>query len=99
MQTVRTMIAGRRNIAEMALRAAIVIGAALFVCGCNTDQQVAGVPSVPVDYRMRHPITIKESDRTLDQGRLAEDGKRRLEMYARVCPREPHAAEAARLAK
>ena len=35
----------------------------------------------------------------LDQGRLAEDGKRRLEMYARVCPREPHAAEAARLAK
>ncbi len=66
MQTVRTMIAGRRNIAEMALRAAIVIGAALFVCGCNTDQQVAGVPSVPVDYRMRHPITIKESDRTLE---------------------------------
>jgi tetratricopeptide (TPR) repeat protein len=35
----------------------------------------------------------------LDQGRLAEDGKRRLDMYGRLCPREPHAAEAARLAK
>jgi Tfp pilus assembly protein PilF len=34
-----------------------------------------------------------------DQGRLSEDGKRRLEAYTRVCPREPHAAEAARLAK
>ena len=34
-----------------------------------------------------------------DQGRLGEDGKRRLEAYTRVCPRESHAAEAARLAK
>ena len=33
-----------------------------------------------------------------DQGRLSEDGKRRLESYTRLCPREPHAAEAARLA-
>jgi tetratricopeptide (TPR) repeat protein len=35
----------------------------------------------------------------LDLGRLGEDGKRRLETYARLCPREPHAAEAARLAR
>ncbi len=34
----------------------------------------------------------------VDQGRLSEDGKRRLEAYTRLCPREPHAAEAARLA-
>jgi Tfp pilus assembly protein PilF len=34
----------------------------------------------------------------VDQGRLSDDGRRRLETYARLCPREPHAAEAARLA-
>lgn len=34
----------------------------------------------------------------VDQGRLSDDGKRRLESYTRLCPREPHAAEAARLA-
>ncbi|HET8540085.1 MAG TPA: tetratricopeptide repeat protein [Anaeromyxobacter sp.] len=33
----------------------------------------------------------------IDQGRLSEDGKRRLEMYTRVCPRGAHVAEAARL--
>jgi tetratricopeptide (TPR) repeat protein len=33
----------------------------------------------------------------LDMGRLSDDGKRRLESYVRVCPRAPHAAEAAKL--
>jgi tetratricopeptide (TPR) repeat protein len=33
----------------------------------------------------------------VDIGRLGDEGKRRLETYTRVCPREPHAAEAARL--
>jgi pilus assembly protein CpaD len=65
MQSFRTMIAGRRSIARFVLRAAFVAGSALAVCGCNTDQ-VAGVPSAPTDYRMRHPITIKEADRTLE---------------------------------
>ncbi len=32
-----------------------------------------------------------------DQGRLSEDAKRRLESYTRLCAREPHAVEAARL--
>ena len=39
---------------------------AIFVCGCNTDQQVAAVPDVPSDYRLRHPITITETDQTLE---------------------------------
>jgi tetratricopeptide (TPR) repeat protein len=34
----------------------------------------------------------------IDQGSLGEDGRRRLDTYARLCPRAPHAAEAARLA-
>jgi hypothetical protein len=33
----------------------------------------------------------------VDQGRLSDDGKRRLESYVRVCPRAAHAPEAARL--
>jgi cellulose synthase operon protein C len=33
----------------------------------------------------------------IDQGSLGEDGRRRLDSYARVCPRGPHAAEAAKL--
>jgi pilus assembly protein CpaD len=66
MQTDRTKIAGRSTAALPPVRAALALACALFVCGCNTDQQVAGVPDVPADYRMRHPITLKESDRSLE---------------------------------
>ena len=66
MQVDRTKIAGRRTGTMLGLRAALALAGALFVCGCTTDQQVAGVPDVPADYRMRHPITMKESDRTLE---------------------------------
>ncbi len=34
----------------------------------------------------------------IDLGKLGDDGKRRLDAYARLCPRAEHAAEAARLA-
>jgi pilus assembly protein CpaD len=65
MQIVRSKIADGRGIAALAIRAVIVGGCAIFVCGCNTDQQVAAVPDVPTDYRLRHPITINETDHTL----------------------------------
>ncbi len=66
MQLDRTTIAGRRPQAAALVRAALTLGCALFVCGCVSDQQVAGVPDIPTDYRMRHPITMKESDRALE---------------------------------
>ena len=68
MQTVRTTIAERYcGVAGLALRAVIVAGYALLVCGCNTDQQqVAAVPEVPTDYRQRHPITISEADHSIE---------------------------------
>jgi pilus assembly protein CpaD len=48
------------------MRAAIVGGCAMLVGACNTDQQVvAGVPDVPYDYRQRHPITMTETNHTL----------------------------------
>ena len=66
MQIGRTTIARSRGIAGLAVRAAIVGGCAMFVCACNTDQQVvAGVPDVPYDYRQRHPITMTETNHTL----------------------------------
>lgn len=67
MQIVRTMIAESRGVAALAIRAAIVGGCALVICGCNTDQpQVAAAPDVPSDYRLRHPITISEADHSLE---------------------------------
>ncbi len=68
MQTIRAMIAERRcGIAGLALRGVIVTGYALLICGCNTvQQQAAAVPDVPTDYRLRHPITLSESDHALE---------------------------------
>jgi tetratricopeptide (TPR) repeat protein len=34
-----------------------------------------------------------------DQGKLGEDGKRRLDVFSRLCARDPRAAEAAKLAR
>jgi pilus assembly protein CpaD len=66
MQTFRAVIGHSRSNAGLAIRAALVAGCALFVCACNTDQQVAAAPDVPTDYRLRHPITITETERTLE---------------------------------
>jgi pilus assembly protein CpaD len=66
MQNLRTRIAGRRSVAALAVRAAVAAGCALFLCGCNTDQQAAAVPDPPSDYRLRHPITLRESDHAIE---------------------------------
>jgi pilus assembly protein CpaD len=66
MHNIRTMGAGRRAAAGIALRAAVAAGCALFLCGCNTDQKVTGLPDPPNDYRLRHPITMQESDRAIE---------------------------------
>ncbi len=66
MQTVRARFTGCRSVAGLAVRAAAAAACAVMVCGCNTDQQVTGAPEVPVDYRLRHPITLHEADRTLE---------------------------------
>jgi pilus assembly protein CpaD len=67
MQSICTMSGESRCHRGPAVRAAVfAAGVALLLCGCNTDQQIAGVPEVPPDYRMRHPITLSEADRTLE---------------------------------
>lgn len=66
MHTALALSAARRSAAGIALRAAAVAACALLACACNTDQQAAGVPDVPTDYRLRHPITLQESTRSLE---------------------------------
>ncbi len=63
MQTVHAMITGRRSVARRrGARRRRRRPARSMVCGCNTDQQVtSGVAEVPTDYRLRHPITLQES--------------------------------------
>jgi pilus assembly protein CpaD len=66
MRTIRTLITARRGSAAMVLRAAIVAGYGILVCGCQTTQQQAtGLPGAPLDYRQRHPITVTEAEHTL----------------------------------
>jgi pilus assembly protein CpaD len=71
MQTFKTMLGGQWTLSGgtvgLAVRAGLVGGCAIFLCACNTDQQVvSGVPDVPYDYRQRHPITMTEANHTLE---------------------------------
>jgi pilus assembly protein CpaD len=59
------MTTGRRGSAAALLRAAVAIGLGLLVCACQTDQKITAAPDVPYDYRLRHPITVTEAERTL----------------------------------
>jgi pilus assembly protein CpaD len=83
-----------RGIAGIAARATIVAACAILVCGCNTDQQVAAVPDVPSDYRLRHPITIGEADHTLEvfigsnRGELSAGQRAEVLAFAQTWKRE-----------
>jgi pilus assembly protein CpaD len=66
MQTIRRLTTGRRGVAALAARSAIAIGCALFLCSCNSDQQITGTPDVSPDYRLRHPITLQESSHAME---------------------------------
>ncbi len=65
MHHIRTMIGAGLARRHIVLRVALAVGCAAIVCGCNTDREITGIPDTPVDYRMRHPITLSEADRTL----------------------------------
>jgi pilus assembly protein CpaD len=66
MRTLWTSTIARRSAAAAMLRAAVVVGYGLLVCGCQTDQQhMTGLPTTPFDYRDRHPITVTEADHTM----------------------------------
>lgn len=58
-----TAIAKRRG--ATALRALAVVGLATSLAGCFTQQRVEQV-AYPNDYHERHPITLKERERTVE---------------------------------
>ena len=53
-----------RRYAKAALRLMVAGGLAAFLAGCN-QSRVADA-EYPTDYRLRHPITLKEGDRTVE---------------------------------
>jgi pilus assembly protein CpaD len=94
MLTVAKNIAGTCGAARPLVRAALVVAFSLLVCACNTDQQVAGAPDVPQDYRQRHPITITEADHTLEvfigsnRGELSATQRAEVLAFAQTWKRE-----------
>jgi pilus assembly protein CpaD len=48
-------------------RAMLLAGVTVALAGCQTSNgEITGVSTIPTDYRQRHPIAIKEGDRTVD---------------------------------
>jgi pilus assembly protein CpaD len=58
-------ISGARTAVMLAARGLAIAGLAAVLAGCNTT--TASVePEIPRDYRLRHPIAIKEGTRSLE---------------------------------
>jgi pilus assembly protein CpaD len=53
-----------RRCAQVALRLLAAGGLAAVLAGCNQSRVTQA--DYPVDYRLRHPITLKEADRTVE---------------------------------
>jgi pilus assembly protein CpaD len=60
----RSQLNSRRQVARRAARLLLAAGMALAVSGCYVAKDTTA--SIPNDYRKRHPIAIKESDRTVE---------------------------------
>ena len=56
--------AGRR--AQAALRLLTIGGLAAMLAGCYDHETRVAEPPYPTDYRQRHPITLKEGNRTVE---------------------------------
>lgn len=55
-----------RRCAKAALRLLAAGSLAALLAGCNQTSKLAHSDDYPTDYRMRHPITLKEGDRTVE---------------------------------
>ncbi len=55
-----------RSLRTLAVRALAVAGIAALLAGCKHTQEVAEAPPPPNDYRLRHPIGIKEGTRSVE---------------------------------
>lgn len=55
----------RSRVARLCAQAALIVGVAAALAGCNTTVARNTTGSIPADYRERHPITVKEGKKTL----------------------------------
>jgi len=83
---------GRRGAARRAAQLLAAAGMALAVSGCYVAKEK--VATIPDDYRKRHPIAIKESDRTVEvfigksRGTLTAEQRADVLAFAHVWRRE-----------
>jgi pilus assembly protein CpaD len=83
---------GRDSTARKAARLLAAAGMALAVSGCYVAKEKTA--SIPDDYRKRHPIAIKESDRTVEvfigrsRGTLTAEQRADVLAFAHVWRRE-----------
>jgi pilus assembly protein CpaD len=76
----------------LALRILSVTGLALVLSGCYIPKNTAG--DIPVDYRKRHPITLKEGEKTVEifvgtnRGGLTDGQGADVLSFARLWKRE-----------
>jgi pilus assembly protein CpaD len=84
-------IASRRRL-KISVRALAAIGVALMLAGCYTP--TATTASIPNDYRKRHPIALKEGERSVEifvgtnRGGLTPSQRADVLSFARVWKRE-----------
>jgi pilus assembly protein CpaD len=73
--------------------AVLLVGCAALLAGCQTTSKDV-MASAPGDYRQRHPIVIKEKDRTVElfigarRGDLTDDQRAEVMAFARAWKRE-----------
>lgn len=75
-------------------RAAVLMATAVACAGCMASAKREYIGSIPTDYRLRHPITVQESNRTLDvfvgarRGALTEMQRSEVRAFAQAWRRE-----------
>ena len=55
----------RRRAARFCARGLLIAGLAAALAGCNTTTATDTTGGIPIDYRDRHPIAVKEGKKTL----------------------------------
>jgi pilus assembly protein CpaD len=61
-----TRASRRRSPQTLAVNLLAAVGLAAVLAGCQHTQDVAEAPPPPNDYRLRHPIAIREATRTVE---------------------------------
>ncbi len=80
MSSFRSSKANRRVLSVAILRGALAAAGVMALSGCYTAKDTTS--AIPADYRQRHPITIKETDHTVEV--FVGSGRGGLNAYQRA---------------